>query len=43
MKILDIGCDGKKYVSGDPEDVVVGLDIQKFPDAADYLEGFLCG
>jgi len=27
MKILDIGCDGKKYVSGDPEDVVIGLDI----------------
>jgi len=31
MKILDIGCDGKKYVSPNPEDVVVGLDIQQFP------------
>jgi SAM-dependent methyltransferase len=30
MKVLDIGCDGKKYAS--PGDEVVGLDIQKFPD-----------
>lgn len=30
MKILDIGCDGKKYLS--PGDEVIGLDIQKFPD-----------
>jgi len=43
MKIIDIGCDGKKCVSGDPEGVVIGLDIQKSPDAADCLEGFLCG
>lgn len=31
MKILDIGCNGKKYKSEDPRDQVIGLDIQKFP------------
>lgn len=32
MRILDIGCNGRKYKSGNPEDTVIGLDIQKFPD-----------
>jgi len=32
MKILDLGCNGKKYDSGNPEDIVIGLDIQQFPD-----------
>lgn len=32
MKILDIGCNGKKYKSDNPDDIVTGLDIQKFPD-----------
>ena len=31
MKILDIGCNGKKY-KGKDGDVVIGLDIQKFPE-----------
>ena len=31
MKILDIGCNGKKY-KGKDDDIVIGLDIQKFPE-----------
>lgn len=32
MKILDFGCGNNKYVSKNPKDKVVGLDIAKLPD-----------
>jgi predicted SAM-dependent methyltransferase len=32
MRILDIGCNGEKCKKVNPNDEVVGLDIQKFPD-----------
>ena len=43
MKILDIDCDGKNHVGVYQEGIFICHGIQKFPDAVDCLEGFICG
>lgn len=42
MKILDIGCGNKKYISNNKDDVVIGLDVAKLPavDKVHNLEKF---